>query len=178
MIATPCKTCRGGGLERRTRTLDVPIPAGVDDGTQIRLAGEGEPGLFGGPHGNLYVVIHVEPHAFFRRHCDDLLVEVGINLAQAALGAEIAIPTLDGEARASLPAGTQTGHVVELKGKGIPHVQRNGRGDLLAVINVQVPTRLTAEQKRLMRELGQALNSTLNLFRDSLFERLKGHLGE
>ncbi len=156
-IPTPCTTCRGRGLERRTRTLAVPIPAGVDEGTQIRLAGEGEPGLYGGPHGNLYVLIHVEAHAFFRRHRDDLLVEVGINVAQAALGAEISIPTLDGETRTTLPAGTQTGHVVRLKGKGIPHVQRNGRGDLLAVINVQVPTHLSADQKRLLRELGQAL---------------------
>ncbi len=177
-IPSPCKTCRGRGLERRTRTLAVPIPAGVDEGTQIRLAGEGEPGLFGGPHGNLYVLIHVEAHAFFRRHRDDLVVEVGINLAQAALGAEIPIPTLDGEARVSLPTGTQTGHVVRLKGKGIPHVQRNGRGDLLAVINVQVPTHLSAEQKRLMRDLGQSLEATPQPLSDSLYERLKGHLGE
>jgi molecular chaperone DnaJ len=177
-IPTACKSCRGRGLERRSRTLAVPIPAGVDEGTQIRLAGEGEPGLFGGPHGNLYVLIHVEPHAFFRRHRDDLVVEVGINLAQAALGAEISIPSLDGDIRTTLPAGVQTGHVVRLKGKGIPHVQRNGRGDLLAIINVQVPTRLTAEQKRLLRELGQALDSKPQPLSESLYERLKGHLGE
>jgi molecular chaperone DnaJ len=156
-ISLPCNHCRGNKLVRVTRTIVVRVPPGVDDGARIRLAGEGELGVRGGPPGNLYVRLHVRPHPVFRRNGDDLVLELGINVAQAALGDKVNIPTLDGEETISIPAGTQTGHIFRLRGRGVPHLRRNGRGDQLIVVQVVVPTELTNEQ----RELFQTLSKTL-----------------
>jgi molecular chaperone DnaJ len=156
-IPIACLECRGSKYVRAGRALTVKIPPGVDAGTQIRLAGEGEPGEYGGPHGNLYVVLDVKPHPYFRRRDDDVVVEVAINVAQAALGDRVTIPTLDGEEALDVPVGTQPGKVFRLRGKGIPHLRRGGRGDQLVVIQVSIPTSLTAEQKRLLNDLSKTL---------------------
>jgi molecular chaperone DnaJ len=158
-IPIPCKRCNGDGRIYAARNLSITIPAGVDRGTQIRLAGKGEMGEHGGPPGNLYIVLDVEPHPIFRRRDDDVLVELRINVAQAALGAEVNVPTLEGEETVSIPPGTQNNTVLRLRNKGVPHVQRNGRGDELVLVRVAVPDKLSAEQKHLLRELGETLES-------------------
>jgi molecular chaperone DnaJ len=163
VIPTPCKACRGKGKVRQTRVLSVNIPAGVDDGTQIRLSGEGEPGEYGGPAGNLYVVLAVKEHPYFKRRGSDILLEMNVNVAQAALGATLTVPTVEGEDRIQLEAGTQTGTIVRLKNKGFPKLRpdgkHSGRGDQLCIINVVVPTRLTPEQRDLFERLSQSLGA-------------------
>ncbi len=156
-IPIPCSRCNGQGRVYVTRSLSVTIPAGVDQGTQIRLAGEGEMGLGGGPPGNLYVVLSVEPHPIFQRRGDDILVELQVNVAQAALGADVTVPTLEGEEIISISPGTQSGTVLRLRNRGVPHLRQNGRGDELVLVRVAVPTRLSREQKRLLQELGETL---------------------
>lgn len=176
-IATPCMTCQGRGLERQTVKRVVPIPAGVGDETQIRLAGEGEPGANGGPNGNLYVIIHVKPHRYFRRRNNDILLDLAINVSQAALGARVTVPTVDGEDTITIPAGTQPGRVLTLKGKGVPHLQRNGRGDQLVVISVQIPRHLSSEQRTLLDQLGQTLGTQAQPQERGFLDRLKEMLG-
>jgi molecular chaperone DnaJ len=156
-ISIPCTTCRGSKRIRVPNKKLVKIPAGVDTGTQIRMAGEGEIGEHGGPTGNLYVVLEVKPHAYFRRREDDVILEMQINVAQAALGDEIEVPTLDGKDKIAVTAGTQTGKVYSLRGKGIPHLRRGGRGDELVVIQVVTPGNLTAEQRDLFAKLAKTL---------------------
>ncbi|WP_416210017.1 molecular chaperone DnaJ [Anaerolinea sp.] len=173
VIDSPCRTCRGRGLERKTVRKAVAIPAGIDSGQQIRLAGEGQPGVNGGPNGNLYIEIQVKPHAYFRRKQDDILLKLNINIAQATLGAEVEVPTIDGKTTLSIPPGTQPGKVFTLKGKGVPHLRSNGRGDQLVIINVEVPTRLTQEQRRLFEQLAQTLGSEVKPQEKNFFERLR-----
>ncbi len=153
----PCSQCGGDKRIYTSRKLSVNIPPGVDHGTQIRLAGEGEMGERGGPPGNLYVVLDVEPHSIFQRRGDDILVEMQINVAQAALGADVKVPTLEGDEEISIPPGTQSGTVLRLRNKGVPHLRRNGRGNELVVVRVAIPDKLTREQKRLFQELGETL---------------------
>jgi molecular chaperone DnaJ len=177
VIKSPCKTCRGRGLERRTTHKVVSIPAGVDNGNQIRLAGEGQPGVNGGPHGNLYLEIHIKPHAYFRRKQNDILLDLNINVAQAVLGAEIEVPTLDGPSKLKVPAGTQPGKVFTIKGKGVPFLRSSGRGSEHVIINVEVPTRLTGEQRKLFEELAKTLGSDVRPQERSFLDRLKEVLG-
>src|SRR3990172_1741181 len=139
IISSPCKTCRGGGLERKRVKKKVQIPAGADHGTQIRLAGEGGPGVFGGPNGSLFLVLDVKPHQFFKRRENDILLNLDINVAQAVLGADIQIPTVDGDEKLKIPAGTQPGKVFHIRNKGVPHLRRTGRGDELVIVNVAIP---------------------------------------
>ncbi len=177
-IPTPCKTCGGRTQVRRTQRLTVDVPPGANSGTQIRYSGEGEPGQNGGPHGNLYIVIGVKPHKYFRRQGDDLWVEVAVNMVQAALGAEISFPTINsGREKIKISAGTQPGTVFTLRGKGVPHLQRSGRGDLLVIVNVATPTSLHGEQKRVLQELGKSLNAEPELQERGLIERLQDVLG-
>jgi molecular chaperone DnaJ len=178
-IPMPCRTCHGRKQVRVPRRLSVPIPAGVDAGTQIRLAGQGEPGLRGGPDGNLYVVVDVTPHEFFRRRADDVILEIGINIAQATLGDEVEVPTLDGPQKLSIPAGTQPGRVFRLRGRGVPHLRRDGRGDELVAVQVTVPTELSAEQRRLLQELSKTLGQEIvpQQQAKSFFDKLKDVLG-
>jgi molecular chaperone DnaJ len=157
-IPIPCKRCGGDGRVFSERKRNITVPAGVDHGTQIRVAGEGEVGERGGPPGNLYILVNVEPHPVFQRRGDDILVEMQINVAQAALGAEVQVPTLEGDESVTIPAGTQSGKVLRLRDKGVPHLKRNGRGDQLIVVRVAVPTKLDREQKRLFKELGETLD--------------------
>ncbi len=177
IVSTPCHTCRGRGLERRTIHRAVPIPAGVGDGTQIRLASEGEPGTFGGPNGHLYIVIHVQPHKFFRRHNDDILLDLSINISQAALGGRVTVPTVDGDSEITVPPGTQPGKVITLKGKGVPHLQRNGRGDEHVVLSVEIPQRLTPEQHELLEKLGATLGTKPEPQERGFLDRVRELLG-
>lgn len=134
-------------------TIDVRIPPGVDTGSSLRLAGEGEAGPLGGPPGDLYVVIHVKPHPHFVREGDDLIYNQKISFAQAALGTDVEVPGLEGRLDLTVPPGVQSGTVLRLKGEGIPHLQRYGRGDELVRIVVETPTSLTKEQRRLFEEM-------------------------
>ncbi len=157
IVNTPCHECRGQKRVRVTRTISVKVPAGVDNGTQIRLAGEGEPGVWGGPTGNLYVVLSVKRHRYFRRQDNNIILELAINVAQAALGDEVMVPTLEGEERLGISAGTQTGKVFRLRGHGVPYLRRNGRGDQLVIVQVAIPTDLSDEQKELFGDLAKTL---------------------
>jgi molecular chaperone DnaJ len=176
-ISTPCHTCNGRGFERRTRKKVVSVPAGVDTGNQIRMAGEGEPGLNGGPHGNLYLVVQVRKHKFFRRRENDILLDLNVNVAQAALGAEVEVPTVDGNEKLKIPAGVQPGKILRMRGKGVPHLRSNGRGDQLVVINVEVPKYLSAEQRRLFEELAKSLGSEVSPQERGILDWLKDALG-
>jgi molecular chaperone DnaJ len=178
IITSPCTQCHGRKVVEAERPISVKIPAGVDDGTRIRLAGEGEPGVRGGPSGNLYVVLHVTPHPFFRREGNDIILELGINIAQASLGDKLAVPTLDGDQQLTIPAGTQTGEVFRLRGHGVPYLRRNGRGDQLVVIQVMTPTKLTDRQRHLLSELSETLGKeVVQQSEKGFFDKLKDALG-
>ena len=176
-ISTPCHTCNGRGQERKTRKKIITIPAGVDDGNQIRLAGEGQPGTNGGPHGNLYLLINVKPHKFFKRRNTDILLDLDINVAQATLGADVPIPTVDGEDILRIPNGTQPGKVLRVRGKGVPHLRGSGRGDQLVVINIAIPKHLSNEQRELFEQLANSLGSEVRPQERSFFDWLKDTLG-
>lgn len=155
IVPTPCTICRGEGRTRLKRTVTIGVPAGVDDGAQLRLSGEGDAGLFGGPAGNLFVQLRVAADPVFTRHDNDLLVELPINIAQAALGAEIEAPTLEGPTTVKIAEGTQSGRTFRLRERGVPFVRGSGRGDLIYTISVTTPIRLTGEQRDLLQQLGQ-----------------------
>ena len=155
-IADPCKSCGGAGRIKQHKTLAVKIPAGVDEGDRIRLAGEGEHGVNGGPPGDLYVQIHLKQHAVFQRDGNDLHCEMPISFTTAALGGEIEIPTLDGAANLKIPGETQSGKVFRLRGKGIKGVRSHAHGDLLCHVVVETPVHLTERQKELLRELEES----------------------
>ena len=157
IVQSPCVTCHGAGRIKQHKTLSVKIPAGVDEGDRIRLSGEGEAGVNGGPSGDLYVVIHLKPHAVFQRDHNDLHCEMPISFTTAALGGEIEIPTLDGYAKIKVPTETQTGKVFRLRGKGIKGVRSSAHGDLLCHVVVETPVNLTARQRELLLEL-EAIN--------------------
>ncbi|MBI4529754.1 MAG: molecular chaperone DnaJ [Deltaproteobacteria bacterium] len=152
IISDPCSSCNGAGRVRKLHALSVKIPAGVDTGSRLKLRGEGESGSSGGPPGDLYVVIQVQPHPLFVRDGLDLVCEVPINFVQAALGTEIDVPTLEGKVKMKIPAGTQSGKILRLKGKGIRDVHGYQQGDQLVRIVVETPTHLTAGQKQLLKE--------------------------
>ena len=173
MIDKPCTNCRGTGLERKTTRKKVNIPAGIDNGNQVRMIGEGQPGANGGPNGNFYIEIEVAPHKFFRRNGYDILLDIDINMAQAALGDEITIPTLDGDVKLRIPPGTQPGRVFRLKEKGVPILQRTERGNQMVTVNVQIPTALTDEQEEILQTLGKTMGTDINIQERSFFEKLK-----
>ena len=160
VITESCPQCRGAGREKQQRRISIKIPAGVEDGSQIRLSGEGDAGMRGGSSGDLYVSLKVLKHEFFTRDGDDILYELPINFAQAALGNEVEVPTLYGETKLSIPAGSQNGKEFRLKNKGIAHLHRNGRGDQIVRLLVVTPESLTKEQRRLFQELASTLNPT------------------
>jgi len=155
VITKPCKSCRGSGSIARVKKLKAKIPAGVDNGSTMRLTGEGELGMNGGPPGDLYILIQVKPHQVFVRQGDDLYLEVPVSFVQAALGASLTIPTLDGEHELEIKPGTQPGDVYSLKGKGIKHLRGGGHGDIKVGVRVVIPTRLTREQEDLLRQFAQ-----------------------
>ncbi len=178
VVTTPSTECRGRKVVQVERTISVKIPAGVDDGTRIRLAGEGEPGVRGGPPGNLYVVLRVKSHDYFRRQETNILLQLDINVAQAALGDVLMVPTLDGDEELAIPAGTQTGEVFKLRGKGVPHLRRNGRGDQLVMIHVLTPTKLSKYQKDLLNELSKTLGKeVIHQPEKGLLDKVKEAIG-
>ncbi len=158
IITEPCPQCRGTGREKHQRHISVKIPAGVEDSSQIRLRGEGEAGVRGGSSGDLYVTLSVLKHEFFVRDGDDILYKLPINFTQAALGAEIEVPTLYGKTKLNIPAGSQTGKVFRLKNKGISHLRKNGHGDQLVRLFVVTPDSLTKQQRQLIQELAKTLD--------------------
>ncbi len=182
IITSPCQECQGQGSITKTRRLSVKIPGGVDHSTQIRLSGEGESGAYGGPPGNLYVVINVKPHAYFRRADDTIHLELAINITQAALGDEVEAPTLDGKELMTIPAGTQTGDTIRLRNKGVPRLRRDGtaskRGDQVVTIQVRTPTNLTKNQRTMLLELGKTLDREVVPQREkSFFDRIRDAFG-
>lgn len=176
IIKEKCGTCHGAGKVKRQRRIKVNIPAGVDDGAQIRMSGEGEGGLRGGPSGDLYIVIRVKSHEFFEREGDDIYCEVPLTFVQAALGDEIEIPTLTEKVKLKVPAGTQTGTYFRLKGKGVPKLRGYGQGDQHVKVTIVTPTKLTEDQKDLLRQFG-GLSGETNVgqgeHHESIFERMK-----
>ena len=156
-IAKPCQTCRGAGRVSRERKLTVKIPAGIATGQQLRLSGEGEHGAAGGPPGDLYVVVHVQEHSFFHREEDDLYCEMPISFPTLALGGTVTVPTINGRDEVHVPAGTQPGVRVKIRGQGMPHVNGRGHGDLHVIARVAVPKKLSKEQKHLLDELARTL---------------------
>jgi molecular chaperone DnaJ len=179
VIRERCADCRGAGRVEREHSMEIAIPAGVDNGMRIRVPGEGEAGVNGGPPGDLYVAIQVGEHPFFEREGPNLFCTIPLNVVQAALGTEIRVPTLNGEEKLKIPEGTQSGRTFRLKGKGLPNPQGGAKGDLHVKVRVVVPERLTREQRRLLEDLGRTLESDNQPARrdSSFFEKMKDMLG-
>jgi len=175
-----CTKCRGEGRERRDHEFDLTLPPGIDDGQQLRVAGEGEAGMRGGPSGDLYVLIRIKEHELFRREGDDLVHVLRISPAQASLGEDLAVPTIDGPVTTvKVPPGSQHGQMVRLRGKGVPHLGSSGRGDQLIYLDVAVPRTLTKEQRTLyarLRDLEGAPDQTSDDARN-MFDRIKDAMG-
>ncbi|WP_010495624.1 molecular chaperone DnaJ [Paenibacillus elgii] len=173
IIKDKCGTCHGSGKVKKQRTISLNIPAGVDDGAQLRVTGEGEAGTRGGPPGDLYVVIRVKSHEFFEREGDDIYCEVPLTFAQAALGDEIEIPTLTEKVKLKIPAGTQTDTYFRLKGKGVPRLRGYGQGDQHVKVVVVTPTNMNDEQRELLREFARLSGEHTHEQNQSIFERMK-----
>lgn len=173
IIREACATCKGKGKVRKNKKLRVSVPAGIDHEQSFRVRGEGNVGSNGGPSGDLLVTVSIRPHAIFRREGSTVLCEMPITFAQAALGAEIEVPTLDGKVRYTVPEGTQTGTTFRLKGKGIPYVGYKNRGDQYVTVVVETPTKLTKEQKELLKKFSSALSEDGHPKKKSFLEKLK-----
>jgi molecular chaperone DnaJ len=173
IVESPCQQCAGRGIERKARKKTVQIPGGVDTGTRIRLSGEGQPGMNGGPNGDLYLVLRVNSHKFFKRRENDILLNLDINIAQASLGAEVEVPTVDGPAVLSIPAGTQPGKVLRMRSKGVPYLRSDRRGDQLVIINIEIPKRLSAEQRELMEKMAESLGTEVKPQERSLLDSVR-----
>jgi molecular chaperone DnaJ len=177
VIEKPCRSCRGVGRRERTSKVTLRIPAGVDTGSRLRSAGNGESGMRGGPPGNLYVVLHVRSHEMFEREGDDLLCEVPISFVQAALGTELEVPTLAGRAQIRVPPGTQSGTVFRIRGKGVKNVQGHGTGDLHVRVNVEVPGHLNAAQRAKLTEFAELCDENVNPRSKGFLEKAKEFFG-
>jgi molecular chaperone DnaJ len=175
VIAHPCKKCRGEGLIIRTRKLSVQIPAGIRDGQAIRVTGEGEPGRHGGPRGDLYCYAKLAAHPFLLRNDDDLVVRVPISFTQAALGAAVEVPSLDGKKKVEIPPGTQHGTVLKIKSEGLPDLQTKRRGSLLVQILIEIPDKLTKQQENLLRELAEIEDKAVTPERKKFLDKLKDY---
>jgi len=173
LIKEPCATCKGKGKVRKNKKIKVSVPAGIDDGQSFRLRGEGNAGSNGGPSGDLLVTVSIRAHKIFRREGSTVLCEMPITFAQAALGAEIEVPTLDGKVRYAVPEGTQTGTTFRLKGKGIPYVGYKNRGDQYVTVVVETPTGLSKEQKELLKKFCDSVADEAQPKKKSFFEKLK-----
>jgi molecular chaperone DnaJ len=177
IITNPCPTCGGNGAQRRVQQLSIKIPAGVDNGSRLKLRGEGESGPGATSPGDLYVVLHVREHPLFVREGTDVVCEVPVSFAQAALGAEVEVPTLAGPARVKVPAGTQSGQVFRLKGRGIPDVNGYGRGDEVIRVLVETPRKLSARQRELLEEFARISGEEVHPLSKSFLEKVKSMLG-
>ena len=178
IVTDPCPACRGRGLRRARKKRIVKVPAGVEDGTQVRLRGEGDAGVRGGPSGHLDVILHVEPHDTFTRQDSDLIYDLRLNVAEAALGVSVEVPTLDGKpVPLEVEPGTQHGHVFVVRGQGVPYLRGAGRGDLLVRTHVVTPTKVTAEQRELLEQLARSLGTPSVAGEDgSFFGRIRDAL--
>lgn len=177
IVKTPCKECGGKGRARKQRKIKVKIPAGVDNGSRLRVAHEGESGVRGGPPGDLYVYIFVKAHKLFTREGSDVICEVPISFVQAALGDEIEVPTLDGQVKLRIPEGTQPGAVFRVKDKGIPHLRGHGRGDQHVKVKVVIPKKLTDKQRELLTDFSKADGEDINPEQKGFFKKVKDVLG-
>jgi molecular chaperone DnaJ len=173
IIKEPCSRCRGEGRVRRKKKISVKIPAGIENGSRLKIAGEGEAGRHGAPAGSLYIVIHLKEHEIFQRHGDDILCEMPLSFVTAALGGAIDAPTLGGKVSLSIPAGTQTGKTFKLRGKGMPNVNGMGRGDLYVRVNLETPVGLTGEQQELLRRFAALGGEMSHPQSSSFFEKAK-----
>jgi molecular chaperone DnaJ len=178
IIEKPCKTCNGAGRKEKSGKIKLKIPGGVDTGARLRSVGNGEAGMRGGAPGDLYVVLHVKPHEIFQREGDDLICDVPVQFVQAALGAEIEVPTLSGKAQIRIPAGTQTNTVFRLKGKGVKSLQGYGHGDLHVRVVVEVPRNLDAAQKAKLQEFAELCDANVNPLSKGFFEKAKDLFGK
>lgn len=172
MIKDPCGTCHGAGKKKKKVDLQVKIPAGIDQGQRLKLSGEGDAGVQGGPNGDLYVVINIKPHEIFEREDFDVHCTVPISFSQAALGAEMEVPTLSGKVALKIPAGTQSGVKMRLKGKGIQRLGGYGQGDQIVTVHVETPTKLSGEQKELFKRLGE-IGESSNPMSRGFFDKVK-----
>jgi len=173
VIHTPCSKCRGAGTVRVQKRLSVSIPAGIDDGETVSLRGQGNAGRNGGPAGDLYVTVQVKPSPVFRREGTNIYTSARLNFVQAALGAEIEVPTLDGNVALTIPEGTQTGSVFRLRGKGVPSLRGGGRGDQYVTVDLETPKNLSAHQKEILRELADTMGAKVAEKSDKPFSRKK-----
>lgn len=173
VIEEPCTHCGGKGKIRANKKISLKIPAGIDHGQRLRVSGEGEPGDKGGPPGDLYVFIHVKPHSIFKRSGNDVVIDDSISYVQAALGVEIEVQTLDGKSKLKIPAGTQSGTVFKLKGKGIPFIRGVGRGDQHVKIKVDIPRTISDEERELLKKLAHVRGETVELAPKGLLSRVK-----
>ena len=173
VIEKPCRTCRGAGVREKAAKIKLNIPSGVDSGVRLRSVGNGDAGVRGGPPGDLYVVLRVKPHEIFHREGDDLVCEVPVGLTQATLGSEIEVPTLEGRATVKIPAGTQPGTIFRLKGRGMKNLQGYGNGDLHVRVNVEIPTKLSTEQRKKLEEFAALCNGKESPLAQSFFEKAK-----
>lgn len=173
VIKEPCTGCNGSGLKRHKRTANVNVPAGIDDGQVVVMSGQGEPGRNGGPNGDLQIVINVAPHKLFKRDGINLYMEMPISFTQAALGAELDVPTLEGVVKHRISEGTQTDTVFRVKGKGMPRLRGNTKGDLVVTVRVEVPTRLNEKQKELLRQFDESTGNKENEKQKSFKDKVK-----
>ncbi len=173
IVNNPCRQCRGDGRQSADHTINVTVPAGIEDHMRIRYQGEGDAGRFGGPSGDLYIVVSVEAHPFFEREGNDLHYVLPVSFPQATLGTELMIPTLEGETKLKIPEGTQSGTEFRLRNKGVPYLNDHGRGDLIVQVVAQVPKKLTKAQKELMRELSETLTVENTPSSRSFFGKMK-----
>lgn len=177
VITEPCETCRGKGRVHKQKVMEVKIPAGVDNGARLRIQGEGEAGSHNGPSGDLYVIIYVEEHPFFQRQENNIYCQVPISIAQAVLGSEIVVPTLEGEEKLKIPEGTQTGTVFRLRNKGIVNLGGRGHGDQFVTVNIVVPTKLTREQRQAFEKLAEVCEDEDLLQERNIFDKVKDIFG-
>jgi molecular chaperone DnaJ len=175
IIRRPCKECKGEGYQRRERKLKINIPAGVDNGTQLRLSQEGQPGVNGGPPGDLFVVLKVSEHPIFERHDSDLHCTIPVNIAQAALGASVDLLTFDGLQTVKIPEGSQPGARIKLKNLGVPRLNSNSRGDLYVHLNVIVPQKLSRDQRRLFEQLQEVLPTENEPHEKGILDKVKDY---
>jgi len=173
IVRNPCKTCHGEARITREHKITVKVPAGVEDNTRIRYSGEGDAGKFGGPAGDFYVVLEVKPHKFFERDGDDLHCVIPVSFPQAALGTELEVQTLEGTEPLKIPEGTQSGKEFKLRGKGVPHLNQHGKGDLVVEVRVQTPGKMSKQQKELMRQLAETMTVENAPTSRGLFDKVK-----
>jgi molecular chaperone DnaJ len=178
LIRDPCPACGGHAFVSRQRTIEVHVPAGIEDGQRIRIPGQGDAGDPGAPRGDLYVDVGVEAHPFFERHGRDLLCRLPVSFTQAALGADIEVPTLEGKDTVAVAGGTQSGDLFRLRGRGLPALDGRARGDLLVQVIVEIPKKLTRRQEELLREFAATEHKGVLPQRESFLEKLAHYLGQ